>query len=163
MSKADIRYYKISLFDAPQGCPIVHGCNAQGVWGSGIAAPFKDLYPRSYFEYHTYCVKALEKDPKFGAVGTTLITHQENKRKVGCLVTSFDYGKNRDTPEDILAQTYLALDSFCKQHTDITVPVYSNKFNSGMFKVPWEDTVKVLEYFVKRYNLVWCVCDPDMI
>lgn len=160
-----ISYKKMSLFDAPEGSILVHGCNAQGVWGSGIAAPFKEKYPRSWKEYNSYCEKALEKDKKFGAVGTTLITNQENKRFIGCLITSFSYGKDRDSVEDIVAQTFLALDSLfrnLKESNELDRPIYSNKFNSGMFKVDWRYTERCLQYFVKRYGVEWVVCDPEM-
>lgn len=160
-----ISYKKMSLFDAPEGSILAHGCNAQGVWGSGIAAPFKDKYPRSWKEYNTFCLENFKADPKYGAVGRTLITHQENKRFVGCLITSLSYGRDKDTPDDIIAQTYLALDEFFQDYLAAGYngkPIYSNKFNSGMFKVDWARTEKVLQYFVKRYDVEWVVCDPEM-
>lgn len=156
-----ITYKKMSLFDTPEGSILVHACNAQGVWGSGIAATFKAIYPRSFKEYHNYCMEGLKKDPEFGRVGTAYVTNQENKRHVGCLITSFSYGKDRDSVEDIVAQTFLALDSLFKDRNFDGYTVYSNKFNSGMFKVDWRYTEKVLTYFIKRYNLNWVVCDPD--
>lgn len=155
-----ITHKKMSLFDAPEGSIIVHACNAQGVWGSGIAEAFKAKYPRSFKEYNEFCMEGLKKDPAFGRVGSTLVTNQENKRFVGCLITSFDYGRNKDNPEDIIAQTYLALDALFKERDMTGHPIYSNKFNSGMFKVDWQYTERVLRYFVKRYNLEWVVCDP---
>lgn len=36
-----------------QRCLIVHGCNAQGVMGSGVAAIVKKLYPEAYKWYKT--------------------------------------------------------------------------------------------------------------
>lgn len=160
-----ITYKKISLFDAPEGSILVHGCNGQGVWGSGIAKPFKEKYPRSWVEYNKYCVDALAKDKKFGAVGTTLITSQENKRFVGCLITSVSYGPDKDSVADIVAQTFLALDSLfrnLKESGELSRPIYSNKFNSGMFKVDWQYTERCLKYFTNRYGVEWVVCDPDM-
>jgi ADP-ribose 1''-phosphate phosphatase len=157
-----ITYQKMSLFDAPEGSILVHSCNAQGVWGSGIAAPFKEKYPRSWNAYNLYCINALIES-KGGAIGTCLVPGRENKRYVGCLITSFSYGSNRDSVDDIIAQTYLALNDFCTEGLDFDkTPVYSNKFNSGMFKVPWTETERVLRYFVKRYNINWVVCDPDL-
>lgn len=32
-------------------CVIIHGCNAQGVMGSGVAKIVKDLYPHAYLAY----------------------------------------------------------------------------------------------------------------
>lgn len=165
MGEKMISYKKMSLFDAPEGAVLVHGCNGQGVWGSGIAKPFKELYPRSFQEYHDFCIKALEENDKYGAIGKSKITNRENKRFVGCLITSLNYGPKKDTPDQIIAQTYLALNEFFEEFYDFGfkyTTIYSNKFNSGMFKVPWEDTEKVLKYFVEKYQVNWIVCDPDM-
>lgn len=161
----EIQYKKMSLFDAPEGSILVHACNAKGVWGSGIAAAFKEKYPRSFIEYKNFCTIGLLNDAKYGAAGRSLITNQENKRFVGCLVTSFDYGRDRDSVSDIVSQTYLAMQELITGVYSNNLQgktIYSNKFNSGMFKVDWRYTEKVLQYFVDRYDLDWVVCDPDL-
>lgn len=160
-----LSYKKMSLFDATIGGILVHGCNAQGVWGSGIAVPFKQKFPRAWKQYNDYCLMMLEDDKKFGAVGTSFITNYENGYNVGCLITSFSYGHDKDSPEKIALQTILALDNFYKEYVyegHVNTTIYSNKFNSGLFNVPWEKTEKALEYFVKRYNLNWVVCDINL-
>lgn len=120
-------------------------------------AQLKDLLDAKGFEA-TLRIKYLP----YGRVGTAYVTNQENKRHVGCLITSFSYGNDRDSVEDIVAQTFLALDSFFKDRDLQGKTIYSNKFNSGMFKVDWRYTEKVLKYFVKRYDVEWVICDPDM-
>lgn len=35
---------------------IVHGCNAQGVMGKGVAKIVRDLYPKAYEEYRSRCL-----------------------------------------------------------------------------------------------------------
>jgi ADP-ribose 1''-phosphate phosphatase len=160
-----IEYKKMSLFDAPEHSILVHGCNAKGVWGSGIAVPFKEKFPRAFKEYNEYCLAMLEAEPKYGAVGSALLADRDNKYYVGCLITSFDYGRNRDDPHTIIGQTYLALHDFVRGlqfDNRMSDTIYSNKFNSGMFKVDWKYTETVILYFVNRYNLNWVVCDPDL-
>jgi len=41
---------KGNLFDAPRGL-IIHGCNAQGVMGSGVAVYVREKYPQAYKVY----------------------------------------------------------------------------------------------------------------
>ena len=158
-----ILYKKMSLFDAPEGSILAHGCNARGIWGGGIAATFRKKYPKSYVQYNTYCLEYLKTHPKYGAVGTALITREENKRFVGCLITSANYGAKVDDPEIIVAQTYLALDNLFKDSMVCVykTPIYCNKFNSGLFQVPWHETEKALKYFINRYKIQVTVCDPD--
>jgi ADP-ribose 1''-phosphate phosphatase len=161
-----IIYKKMSLFDAPEGAMLIHGCNARGIWGAGIAAAFKSKYPRSFQDYADYCERCLNVDKEYGSVGTACISGQENKRFVVSLITSFDFGHLKDSPAFIVAQTYLALSDFFAlgyKHKYKDKPIYCNKFNSGMFKVPWHETEKVLRYFSERYKVDITVCDPDMI
>lgn len=35
---------------------IAHGCNSQGVMGSGIAAVVRDKFPKTFEQYKAYCV-----------------------------------------------------------------------------------------------------------
>ena len=61
------KLYKTSLFFFPMIKTIkadlftinadayAHGCNVQGVMGSGIAREFKDRYPAMFKEYRSYC------------------------------------------------------------------------------------------------------------
>lgn len=39
---------------APSNAIIVHGCNAQGVMGSGFAKQVKEMYPEAYEAYFRY-------------------------------------------------------------------------------------------------------------
>lgn len=160
-----VKYSKMSLFDAPKGAIIAHGCNAQGVWGSGIAKPFKEKYPKAFDEYNKYCVHRLNVDSENGAVGHGLLTAEDNGHRVGCLITSFDFGPKKDNPGKIVIQTVLALKdlmSYLNTYQLLNEPIYCNKFNSGLFNVPWESTEKILQFFAKRYDLNFIVCDPDM-
>lgn len=160
-----LTYKKMSLFDAPKGSVIAHGCNAQGVWGRGIAVPFKANFPNAFKEYNHACEYGLKINPEHGIVGTTVLTKEENGYRVGCLITSTNFGKKNDKPGTIIVQTILALRDllgYLNTYELKTEPIYSNKFNSGLFKVPWGSTEKVIKYFCERYDINWIVCDPDL-
>lgn len=164
-----LTYKKMSLFDAPEGSILVHACNSQGKWGRGIAKTFRDLYPESYGEYARFCERFL-KSPEGSAVGHALITSGENDRGVGCIITSHHYSPElKDSVEVIKINTALALNNLMDQiqvyidddNFDGGV-VYSNKFNSGLFGVPWEDSELILKTLLKRYpQIKWVVCDPE--
>lgn len=143
----------------------MHGCNAQGMWGSGIARVFAANYTTAYKEYAEFCRHNLVLDPQFGAVGKALLTSEEHGRRVGCLITSTHYGAKKDSPSQIIFQTILALKdlmSYLNTYQLRTEPIYCNKFNSGLFNVPWDNTERVLKYFAERYDLNFVVCDPEM-
>jgi ADP-ribose 1''-phosphate phosphatase len=151
-----IHYKKISLFDAPAGAILVHACNAQGVWGSGIAKEFKSKFPKSFKEYNEYC----KNNPSYYTDGTALITKLENDHQVGCLITSSNYGDKLNAEQTILINTKHALENLAQKCKETTF--YSNKFNSGFFKVPWEHTEKLINDFVKKHNKIWIICDPNL-
>lgn len=90
----------------------------------------------------------------------------KQRRWIACLFTSVGYGtKNtrfsnpgRDSPEKILRQTRMALESLRAQledyarsdlgeHDQYAVPgdLWACKFNSGAFGVDWEETMEIIE------------------
>lgn len=169
-----ITHKKMSLFDAPEGEIIVHACNSMGMWGSGIAKPFADNYKKSYKAYQRFCEYHNDYSGSACGLGQLSTNPIGEKHYVGYIVTSHEYGPRKDPPELIKIHTALALDSFCKsvynflslnrgEDGEMTkVNVYSNKFNSGLFAVPWEDSELILKTVLKRYkNINWIVCDPE--
>ncbi|KIK57502.1 hypothetical protein GYMLUDRAFT_751385 [Collybiopsis luxurians FD-317 M1] len=66
---------------------------------------------------------------------------------IGCLFTSRAYGRNRDSPEDILAATRQALMDLMRQTNDQSEEweLHACRFNSGKFGVPWERTAAIIE------------------
>lgn len=62
-----------NLLDVKTGL-IVHGCNAQGVMGSGVAKQLRDKYPDVYTEYVTH-LEYLKREqyPLLGAVSFVAI------------------------------------------------------------------------------------------
>jgi ADP-ribose 1''-phosphate phosphatase len=155
-----LRYEKGSLFDAPEGSYIAHACNTQGVWGAGIAYGFKLRYPKANEIYSDFCNRTLTED----CIGSSLII--PDKHNIVCLFTSEGFGKQVDKNKVILENTLKALVNFCEQLTEnqlflgMNDVVYSNRFNSGLFGVPWELTEKALKHVLAQYpRIVWIVRD----
>lgn len=93
-----IIYRKGNLFEgAPADAVLAHACNAQGVWGAGIAAEFARRFPEQYQEYRDECARVI--NPR-NLVGYGMLIG-----RVGCLVTSYGYGANKDSEEQILSAT----------------------------------------------------------
>ncbi len=154
----------MSLFEAPKGAVIVHAVNNQGVWGSGIAKDFKELYPRAYQDYKDWVAEGA----KLGK-GDSSLYFKDEPHRVGWICTSDNYGSKKDHPEEIKVNTTLALMDFCakmvaaypKPNWDI-IDIYSNKFNSGLFAVPWEESEIVLATVLKRFKRInWIVCSNE--
>ena len=166
-----VKHEKMSLFNAPKESVIVHACNSQGMWGSGIAKAFAEKYPESYKEYNFFC--KLANRERGSACGRSSLSsfHEQEPHWVGWIVTSHDYGNKKDSVEQIKVNTTLALHEFCtkvylahSREEHPVIDVYSNKFNSGLFSVPWEDSELILKTVLKDFKRInWIVCDPGLI
>lgn len=143
------------LFTAPDGAVLVHACNTMASWSAGIALQFRKRYPAAFAVYKNHC---LARDPKRDnpLTGTALLippcekSPRAPKHWIGCLFTSARYGKAKDPPRKILVHTAGAvtdlLDQVSKanQGTHSISEVRMCEINSGLFAVPWEDTMNVL-------------------
>lgn len=67
---------------------------------------------------------------------------------VGCLFTSKDYGTKVDPPQEIIENTKWAIKDLL---TKTTMKIAMPKINSGLFKVPWEETEAVLNKFDRDF------------
>lgn len=146
-----IIYHKMSLFDAPRDSCLVHACNSMGVWSKGIARTFAEKFPDSFTIYKEIC-------KLFPTLGRAYLIRDKDYY-IGCLFTSKDFGPRKDPPDMILKSTQKALDDFMSSISH-GIPIYSNRFNSGLFNVPWTDTENLLLNHPDTRE--WHVCDPDM-
>ncbi len=151
---ATILNVKGSLFDAPPGSMLIHAVSTKSVWGSGIAKQFKARFPES-FEFYTELCREEGSD----LIGIAMECPEENGYTVVNLVTSIDYGANKDPKEKILANTRCALRGLFLPEEKFNGEFHSCKFNSGLFGVPWEDTEKILieELDKAGYTKPWTV------
>lgn len=118
-SSSGITLYEGDLFaSAPQCSVLVHACNTQGSWSSGIAAIFRKKYPDAYEVYHQVC---LEKGDEL--LGTCLLI-PTGERDIACLFTSKKYGKYVDSKDMILASTKTATQDLLKQLEGSDKPIY---------------------------------------
>lgn len=154
-------YKKMSLFDAPTGSILVHACNAQGVWGHGIAKKFFDKFPDVYEEHHSFCEQFTYNSKRICGIAN-LIRSKNKPYWIGNLITSEGFGYAVSGEDEILHNTRLAvIDLILKiRNIPITtdIEIYSNKFNSGLFRVPWEKTEQILKKIVDTTKVNWTVC-----
>lgn len=144
---SNITYVKGDLFElAPKGAYLAHACNCQGVWGSGIAVEFRKRFPVSYVEYVKQCINWSPE----AIVGDALELHDN----VVALLTSKDYGQNKDSVEQILSATEESLKDFCMYREDEGLTLHMPKINSGLFGVPWEETEAILKKFDGKLKFV---------
>jgi ADP-ribose 1''-phosphate phosphatase len=164
-----LTYHTGDIFDAPPQTLLIHACNTQGVWGSGIAKAFKDDYPNAYTIYRDFCTKEhlLKSCPV--PTGTALLippVDDGTQHWIGCLFTSAKYGKGKDKADVIVEDTKPAMEMLFElvKMAGWIEAVRMCRINSGKFGVAWERTESVLEGIVVREG--WAesveVWDPEM-
>lgn len=133
-----IEYKQGSLFDAPKNVILAHATNPYGVFGAGIAKIFRERYPKSYLCYVDACQKQ-------DMTGGLFVAPAEHGHLMACLFTSKGYGNGKSAERDILAFTRTSVDFLLKYASKYNLEIHSNKFNSGLFSVPWEKTEAILK------------------
>lgn len=152
-----IVYKKMSLFDAPSNSYLMHACNSEGIWGAGIAKEIHKRYTHQFWAYNEYANESLGSS-LFDA-GYTLDEHI-----IVNLVTSSLGSQSPDKEDEILINTTLALENFFQYYTSESNAreIYCNKFNSGLFNVPWAKTEKILKILSNKHGITVTVCDPNL-
>ena len=137
---------------------LLHACNCQGVWGSGVAKQFAAKFPIAYLEYKDSC-----EEFEGQQLSRADIFSQENGFNVVALYTSTGYGPTLDQPAWILSATVSALHLLeDKLIFEPNVRIHSPKINSGLFKTPWEDTEKlIIDFLSVRPDIVWTVWELE--
>lgn len=143
-----ITYVKGNLFGAPLNSVLAHSCNCKGTWGAGIALDFRKKFPMTYRAYQAMC-----KDYGKYLLGTALLA-EENGYKIACLFNSSGYGDELDNESEILVNTYkslLDLDDQLPSSTRVQTKIHMPKINSGLYKIDWAKTEKVLRTLRREY------------
>ena len=82
-----IEYIKGDLLET-EITNIIHGCNAQGVMGSGVAKAIRAKYPKAYQDYYdTYNSMGLE-------LGDACISTQPDGKVIYNAITQKNYGRD---------------------------------------------------------------------
>jgi ADP-ribose 1''-phosphate phosphatase len=133
-----VTYVKGDLFNAPKGSVLAHACNCEGVWGAGIAVEFKRRFPKAHEAYRRDCATP------WSPLGGCLV-RPEGGYIVLCLYTSERRRPGPQLHESILRETESALRLATMSTLIDKRPIHMPKINSGLFGVPWEKTLAVLE------------------
>jgi ADP-ribose 1''-phosphate phosphatase len=158
-----ITYKKGSLFSSSSKM-LLQANNALGKQGSGIALEFLRRFPNACKQYEKICLSHLVFKQRSKLVGKSVVVQDEPSGvEMICLITSHSYGRFVDPPPLILESTQKAIEDLVSQlkiESGKAIDIHSNKFNSGLFRVPWAETEKVIESFLTKYpNLTWTVWD----
>lgn len=145
------------LLMAKEDLILAHAVNAQGVMGAGIAKAIRQKFPTNFFQYKEACENSdITGKCVLGITSSNMIAN---------LCTSRGFGSEVDSEESILKNTILAIQDMFDQLEKMYLPrkvICSNKFNSGIFNVPWEKTEAIIAKFMEKYtDYKWVIFEID--
>lgn len=147
-----------NLFSAPIGSILIHSCNAQGVWGAGVALQVKNRYWEAYRDFRKWLQTFMGRSGN--PLGNTrLFNRHATSHSVASMVVSHGFGSSVDPPEAILVRTAEAIHHLLIQEMAAAVrqkrllrEFHSPRINAGLFNVPWERTEAVIRERLSSFN-----------
>lgn len=119
---------------------VVHGCNAQGVMGSGVARYVRDNFPKAYYDY-------VRKHDEHGLkLGSVIFSEVLPKRIIANAITQEFFGNNgkRYVDYDAVRKCFKSVYTFALEHgiSQIAFP----KIGAGLGGGDWE----IIEQIIKE-------------
>jgi O-acetyl-ADP-ribose deacetylase (regulator of RNase III) len=150
-----IEYIKGNLFDTDIKV-IVHGCNAHGVMGSGVARIVRDDYPEAYNGYVTAFKQAAYEC--LDLMGTIIPVETKGKVIVNA-ITQHDYGRygKRYVSYDAVSECMKKIDRMFEIHgiNEIAMPMIGAGLGGGNWEVISaiiQDELKNIKPYVYFYD-----------
>jgi ADP-ribose 1''-phosphate phosphatase len=157
-TKLTLTFHTGDMFLSPPNSVLIHACNAQGLWGAGIALTFKSRYPQALKVYRAHCRTAHSATNPVPSGSCLLIPPCESngtaKHWIACLFTSKNIGKKKDSTDVIVRNTDAAVTDMLRRVREAEEggaeigQLRMCRINSGKFGVPWEMTEDVLKNIV---------------
>lgn len=145
-----IKYKKGNLLDVT-GEVIIHGCNAQGVMGSGVALAVKKKYPEAFEEYRKYCAGL---SPHYIMGDIVEYYHEESGTSILNAITQHLYGTSgaKYVSYDAIDQVFAQIKGIYLPDTPIHLP----KIGAGLGGGDWGIISTIIEKRLKDFTDVTC-------
>lgn len=147
-----ITYKTGNIIDAEEPI-IVHGCNAKGVMGSGVAKAIRDVYPKAYLDYKTW-----EKDHGL-KLGDAIWSQQNEHRWVVNAITQMNYGRTGEqfvsySAIETAFKSILQSLSFYEKWNDCDKPIAIPRIGAGLGGGNWDIISEIIATSMYPINVV---------
>lgn len=125
---------------------ICHGCNAQGVMGSGFAKAIREKYPHAYDDYRKVYLKNNKLE-----IGTIIMSHQTPKLSVCNMITQKYYGRDGvkyisyDAIDDAFYCLSEWIEKFKGYSANAEIHVHYPKIGAGLGGGNWETIQSIID------------------
>lgn len=145
-----IKYKKGNLLDVT-GEVIIHGCNSEGVMGSGVALAVKQKYPEAFEEYRKYCEAFSDQ---YLPGDTVSYLHEPTNTKILNAITQDSYGRSgvRYVSYDAVDSVFSEVSRLYERDTPINFP----KIGAGLGGGEWSVISAIIKHHLKDFTNVTC-------
>lgn len=139
-----IEYRNGDLMKTPERF-ILHGCNAQGVMGSGVAKLIRAKYPKAYDDYRKHFEKT-------GLVlGEMIFSEQPDGKTIINAITQDTYGKTGiHVSYDAINTIFHKLNKYLVEGETVAMPLIGAGLGGG----DWDIIEAAIEEYSKTYQPV---------
>jgi O-acetyl-ADP-ribose deacetylase (regulator of RNase III) len=133
-----IEYVTGDLLDSPE--PVfIHGCNAQGVQRSGIAALIRAKWPEVFAPYHDLCEQHRDSGDLLGRIAWVTVDADKSPRRIGNAIIQEHYGRDgtRYCSYDAIAAVMSGLNAFAEAEgiDRVAMPLIGAGLAGGSWRV----------------------------
>lgn len=142
-----IEYIKGDLLKTEHNI-ILHGCNAQGVMGSGVAKAVRDKYPGAFSIYKRICDSETDKSKLLGRVVWYLTG---DKKYIGNCITQEYYGRDNKqyVDYDAIRACLNKVNILFKHKTTIAMP----RIGAGLGGGNWATIEQIINDTLERHTV----------
>lgn len=134
---------------------IAHGCNCQGVWGSGVAKQMKERYPEAFTGYKKWCDFALNPREIMGRV----YKYDTGSGVLLNMFTQENYGREpeiRYMSYDAIDVCFSLANDYCKENgVTLNIPDLIGAGLGGGNRKVIEAIIQAQEKFFGQEVVVW--------
>lgn len=126
---------------------VAHGCNCQGVMGSGVALAVRNKWPQAYELYKKVCTLYDNNEDMLGLAHFVTVEHDEDNEPqlvVANLITQHSFGRDGRVYADLDAIA-TSLERTFRYATETRLPVYMPRIGCGLGGLKWDDVGPVVE------------------
>lgn len=145
-----IRYVTGDILTVQSGV-IVHGCNALGVMGAGVAKQIAKRYPSVYKDYREYCKKSVPEE----ILGDALMVKVSDELIILNAITQLTYGsilETRYVSYDAIDRVFDSIASIYDSCTHIHMP----KIGAGLGGGNWGVITEIIQHRLSTFDNVFC-------
>lgn len=141
---------------------IVHGCNCQGVMGSGVAKALRSKWPQIFTSYKRMCDNCVSRNNLLGGVSMVQINSELH---IANAFTQLYYGKDgrKYADPEAIVTALSSVNGFAAGWAstfDVMMDIYLPKIGCGLGGLDWDTEVEpIVRDISSRSGVQWFVCE----